>query len=295
MADSDQALTVYLPADRRHALAENRQLRERSQGAVLFADVSGFTPLAEALTHELGPRRGAEELPRQLNLVYDALIREVDAYRGSVIDFAGDAITCWFEGDSGLRATTCGLAMQGAVRACAMLPLPSGSTVSLAVKVAVASGEVRRFVVGDPDVQFIDILAGETLLRMSAAEQVAAKGEVVLDEATAQGLGEALRLQGWRSDARGHRFAIVAGLRERVEPHPWAALPAGSLAAEQLRPWLLPTVYERLRAGQGEFLTELRPAVALFLRFEGIDYDGDPAARQKLDAFVRWVQRLLVQ
>ena len=31
--------------------------------------------------------------------------------------------------------------------------------------------------------------------------------------------------------------------------------------------------------GMGEFLTELRPAVSLFLRFTGIDYDGDPFGR----------------
>jgi hypothetical protein len=46
---------------------------------------------------ELGPRQGAEELPRQLNLVYAALIAEVDRYGGSVIFFSGDAITCWFD------------------------------------------------------------------------------------------------------------------------------------------------------------------------------------------------------
>ena len=39
--------------------------------------------------------------------------------------------------------------------------------------------------------------------------------------------------------------------------------------------------------GRGEFLTELRPAVALFLRFGGIDYDGDPAGALKLDAYIR--------
>jgi hypothetical protein len=34
---------------------------------------------------------------RQLNLVYDALIAHVHNYRGSVIGFAGDAMTCWFQ------------------------------------------------------------------------------------------------------------------------------------------------------------------------------------------------------
>jgi len=68
---------------------------------VLFADISGFTPLTEALVRTLGARRGAEELNRQLNEVYDALIAEGDRYGGSVIGFGGDAITCWFD-DQGM-------------------------------------------------------------------------------------------------------------------------------------------------------------------------------------------------
>ena len=42
--------------------------------------------------------------------------------------------------------------------------------------------------------------------------------------------------------------------------------------------------------GQGEFLTELRPTVACFVRFGGLDYDADPAAGAKLDRYIRWVQ-----
>ena len=62
---------------------------------------------------------------------------------------------------------------------------------------------------------------------------------------------------------------------------------------KQMRPWLLAAVYERLRSGAGNFLAELRPTVALFLRFTGIDYDGDEAAGEKLDAFIRRVQAIV--
>ena len=56
-------------------------------------------------------------------------------------------------------------------------------------------------------------------------------------------------------------------------------------------PWLLPAVYERMRSARGELLAELRPAYPVFLRFGGIDYDDDPDAIEKLDAFVRRAQR----
>jgi len=86
----------YLAIDRRIALARGETLPERTYGAALFADMSGFTSLAESLAQTLGAARGAEELTRQLNLVYDALIAHVHNYRGSIIGFAGDAMTCWF-------------------------------------------------------------------------------------------------------------------------------------------------------------------------------------------------------
>ncbi len=57
-----------------------------------------------------------------------------------------------------------------------------------------------------------------------------------------------------------------------------------------IRPWLLPGVYERERYSTDAFLAELRPAVALFIRFEGIDYDADPDAGAKLDGFIRCAQ-----
>src|SRR5262245_22915936 len=112
-----QATSIYIPVDRRQALAHNDTLPERTEGTVLFADISGFTPLTEALLRTFGPRRGAEEVSHRLNQVYDVLIVEMDRYGGSVISFAGDAITCWFAEQatgsmSQARATACALAMQ---------------------------------------------------------------------------------------------------------------------------------------------------------------------------------------
>ena len=48
-----------------------------------------------------------------------------------------------------------------------------------------------------------------------------------------------------------------------------------------------------MRTGRGEFLAELRPAIPVFVRFGGIDYDADDAAAGKLDDFIRRAQRIL--
>jgi class 3 adenylate cyclase len=115
------SLAAYIPMDRRFALAEGRLLPDRTHGAALFADVSGFTQVSGVLAEELGSQRGAEELTGHLNRVFGALIAEAHRYHGSVVSFAGDAITCWFdqsavaggdERDSARLTLTCALAMQ---------------------------------------------------------------------------------------------------------------------------------------------------------------------------------------
>jgi adenylate cyclase len=298
-------IATYLPQDRRDVLARGETLPDRMTGAALFADISGFTQLTESLTEALGPRRGAEELTRRLNEVYAALIREVEREHGSVIGFAGDAITCWFDasdGDASRRAVTCAMALQEAMKQFATVSLPDGSTTALAVKTAVASGPTRRFVVGDPAIQLIDTLAGTTIQRTATAEHLAGRGEVLIDSSTVEALGDSIKIVEWREDSETHEcFAVVKELSmtsNQLSVTVEQSLPitdnSSLITPEQLRPWLLPAVYEREQSGQGAFLTEFRPAVALFLRFTGVDYDHD-TARQQLDTFIRRVQGVLAR
>ena len=298
-------LAAYLPQDRYTALGAGQALPDPATGATLFADIAGFTPLTEALTRTLGPRRGVERLTDHINAVYEAIIAAVDRYGGSVISFAGDSITCWFAETptapgAAHRAAACALAQQTAMQAFAALAHPAGTgTLALTLKVAVATGPVRRFLVGDPAIQVIEVLAGTTLLRLAAAEHLAAPGEIVLDAGTAQVLTAAEGGSGteWRTDPTSReRFAVIRD-RPAAPPEPPAAPPdpAPALAPEILRAWVAGAVYERLRHGQGDFLTELRPAVSLFLRFPGFDYDADPAAGAQLDAYVRWVQGIVTR
>ena len=285
---------AYIPMDRRQALIQGVLLPDRTQGAALFADISGFTPLTEALVREMGPLRGAEELTRHLNLVYDALINELHCYGGSVIGFSGDAITCWLDKDKGLRATACALAMQKAMQQFSAVQISPERTVSLAMKAAVATGSVRRFLVGDPKIQVVEVLAGSTLDYLAAAEHHADRGEVLLDStamSSLDGLVEYVILR--QDDGAERKFGVVRSLHEVVEATPLLGISAEDLGSETVRQWLLPPVYERLRRGQGEFLAEFRPALSVFVRFSGIDYDHDEHAGDKLDTYIRQVQTVL--
>lgn len=295
---------AYIPMDRRQAMAQGGALPEQTYGAALFADISGFTPLTEALARALGAQRGAEELTRYLNLVYDALIAEVDRYGGSVLSFAGDAITCWFdhrapdslelEANLGQtlaahRAATCALAMQQAMQQFVSLPVPDGTMVGLAMKVAVAAGSVRRFLVGDSALQLLDVLAGATLERLAAAEHLAKPGEIVLDPTAATLLGCGAFVSEWRGgDEDPLNFAVIEGLPFLADPRPWPPLPQNALDEAAVRPWVLAPIFERARGGQGDLWAELRPAAALFLRFTGIDYDASEAV-ELLNRYIAWV------
>ncbi len=296
---------VYIPVDRRWAMSRGEELPEFANGAVLSADISGFTPITESFVQQLGPRRGADEMTNLLNSVYDALIADVHRFRGSVIGFRGDAISCWFDGDNGVRATTCALSMQQSMQQFAAFPSPTGEMMSLAMKSGIAVGPVRRLLVGNPDIQCIDVLAGNTLERMDIAENNAAKGEVVLDRGVLNAAQDCIVVGEHRCDeSTGYEFVVATHVTCNVDTEPWPqdilrpdSIPTSlhGLREEQVRPWLLLPICERLTDKQGEFLAEIRPAVPLFLRFSGIDYDHDPDACKKFDTYVRWVQAVLTR
>lgn len=293
-------LDAYIPIDRRFALSRDVVLPDRTNGAVLFADISGFSSTATALEQKFGPRQGADELMMQVNRLYTGLVGQVHRYGGSVINFSGDGMACWFDqqfpagagvvtapANSAQRATACALAMQE------MVGWTDRSGPTLSFKVSVVAGSVRRFLTGSPQSQLIDVLAGGLLDRSAAAEQVLQPGQVVVGAEVLGRFGQQLEVSEWVEGSNGEHFALISGLAEAVAPLPWPELPA--VAAETARQWLLPPIYRRLQRGEEDFLAELRPSVALFLQFSGINYDADDSAGEKLNAFVCWVQGVLEQ
>lgn len=295
-----QVGAAYLPTDRYFSLLKGQPLPDQARGAVLFADISGFTPLTEAYSRLLGPRLGAEELARQLNMIYDALIDQVSLYGGSVVGFGGDAITCWYAEmpstadcePATVRALASAVAMQEAMASFSALQLQDGTEVRLGVKIAVSYGEVRRFLVGDPEIHLIDILSGDPVTRVAALEHSLSRGEIGVDKVVVNEHPRLIDIAEWRlSGELGDKFAVIRGLKRAVDPVPWPDK-RSELPEDTVRPWLFPEIYENLQINERELAAELRPVAALFLQFKGIDYQGADAG-QKLDRFIRWVQHLL--
>jgi class 3 adenylate cyclase/tetratricopeptide (TPR) repeat protein len=283
------SLSAYLPWDRRRAVATGHELSDRASGAALYIDISGFTKFTDEAVERWGPRRAAEEVSQLVNEFCEHAITQVHMYGGSVIGFAGDGITSWFDGDRGRRAAAAALAIDH----------PSSEQLTAAesiagrgmppVTIVLTAGLARRFVVGHPDIQSIDILAGGILDRLATAEKVARPGEVLAGSEIIGWLGSDATLGDWkRDDVTGESFAVISG-----DPALLATpeqIPDTQLDDDRARDWVLPPVRQRHATAGGRIENELRPACSLFLSFGGIDYDFDNQAAEKLDAFIGWVQ-----
>lgn len=290
-AQALQKLLPYLPIDRRLALTGQIALPQQTQGAALFADISGFTPLSLLLMQELGRKHGAELLLSYLNPLYGSLIEILHSHQGCVISFVGDAIIGWFAGnEASRRAITCGLAMQEAARPFATQYTPQGTAVAFSIKVAIAAGQGQRLIVGNPAIQQFDIIASSAMARIAAAEKLAQAGEVVASREVVQELGSDIEIAAWREG----NVAVIATLHRSSQPLHWPTLQVANLPDEAIRPWVLPTVYPKLQSG-GRYLGDLRPITPMMFRLSGLDFDQDTAAGRKLAEFVIWAQTIIYQ
>lgn len=263
--------------------------RERRIPAVaLFADVSGFTALSEALA---AGHAGAEELTGILNAYFTPIIALIHSYGGIVGKFGGDSLTAFFPVEPDQRslvprrAVACALALQAHVRRYANLETSAGSF-TLRMRVGLAEGPVYATVVGDPSARLEPILAGAVLDQAARAEAAAAPGEVVVPAALLPELGYALTEL--RAGTKGpDAFYAVTRTGDIPDPAPLAPLPPlGHDAVRRILAFLPPTIARRLDEGHARFVGEHRAVTALFVGFSGFDYDGDPELGPRLQRYL---------
>src|SRR4029077_16645781 len=124
---------------------EPQGLDERRTVSVLFADLSGYTAVAEKLD--------PESVKRVLDQILERLGIEVDRYGGYVDKFIGDNVMAIFgapvaHGDDAERAVRAGLAMQAAMGDITA-PLGRQHGVRFELCVGINTGEVLAGRVGD--------------------------------------------------------------------------------------------------------------------------------------------------
>lgn len=286
-------LPYYISADL--SARPDGDLRERvwrRRGVILFADISGFTQMSEALSRH--GQDGTEELTSLINDYSEVMIDLIGSYGGMVSAFGGDAMTVLFPADADLpgaaaRAVQCALDMQELMLPYAAVATQAGSF-SLAIKIGIAAGPTLATVVGDPDGRLHALLAGSALDRAALAEHHARTGEVALADDLAA------LLPGLCVGQRHDGFVTALGLSPRPRYTPLEPLPeppeslAGTLGA-----FLHPAIAARLRAERPDFVGEHRHITVLFVGFAGFDYDSDPEAHLHLQHYLGRVSQIVRQ
>ncbi|HYF61215.1 MAG TPA: adenylate/guanylate cyclase domain-containing protein, partial [Herpetosiphonaceae bacterium] len=286
-----QTLASYVPELITRRLAANPEpinepVVEQFSGAILFADISGFTALAEQLTLR-GPA-GAEELSQLLNAYFGQLIDLVGIHGGDIVKFAGDGLLAmWPTEVRGedlatvtYRAAQCGLLVQAMLH-----DQQVADDVRLSLRVGVGAGSMITAHVGGVHGRWELLLIGDAIVQASLAQSNARPGQVVLTP-------EVWALVGDRCDAEERPDGYVH-LRDVQQPLPFKMASAPDLAddSEQaLRAYLPGVILSRVVAGQSDWLAELRRVTVLFVNLPDLN---EPARAAQAQATIRALQSVL--
>jgi class 3 adenylate cyclase/tetratricopeptide (TPR) repeat protein len=150
-------------------------------GSLVFADVSGFTPLSEKLARK--GKVGAEELTAILNGLFGDLLAVSDSWGGDCLKFGGDAVLLLFRGEAhARRAHASARGMLDAVRRFRR----KSKLRSLGMSIGLHSGRVLLTLAGDEHRELMVVGPGPTAALL--AEHEASSGEIRLSEAAADRL-----------------------------------------------------------------------------------------------------------
>jgi adenylate cyclase len=268
-----------------------------AEAAVLFADISGFTPMAEALAR--AGRQGAEEMNRHLNGTFSATIAHITAYGGEVAAFGGDAILAFFprQGDEtarrvAWRALNCALEMRQTMESFAHIETLAGPF-SLRMKFGLSFGRILIVNVGSRQYGLEFVLAGSPVDRAASNENYAESGQVIADASI-------LGLVGDRATALPIAPETECVLTiEPTSPPAQSPLNYSNLTEQQqqalldvITAYLPPKLYEDL-ASKGSLIGDHRPVTSLFVYFAGLDYDHDADVGAKLQTYVTRSQEII--
>jgi adenylate cyclase len=156
---------------------------EWQHGALMFTDLSGFTPLMEA--NAAAGKSGAQSLLRMLNDYFGTMIEIVNRSGGNLLEFTGDAMLIQFPSAPRNRevaqAVRAGLRMQRAMSKFVDMEMPTGSRLTLGMRIGVHWGRFFTADIGTP-LRMEHVLLGTTVQRTKHAEGAGKVGRVNLTE-----------------------------------------------------------------------------------------------------------------
>lgn len=184
-----EATESHLPASLVKQVLENPAAGQANgrfvSGALLFADISGFTTMSERLSR-VG-REGAEEVTAVVNRYFDVMLTILKEYRGELIRFGGDALLGLFtEGhgrtSSATHATQAAMKMQAAMSQFAETKTSQG-TFPLRMSVGVRTGQFFAAQLGTAAAMEYALFGGD-VNATAAVESAANAGQVLVDQGT---------------------------------------------------------------------------------------------------------------
>jgi class 3 adenylate cyclase/predicted ATPase len=246
-------------------------------GALLFADISGFTPLTERLG-ESG-KEGPEELTRLLNEYFNHLIDTLLAESGEVVKFSGDALMALFSCDEQnmaeavRRAWQAGNAIQKMIGELGPIKTSVGE-LKLEMKIGIGCGDLLTMEVGGLLGRWEYVIAGDPVEQAAVAEGQASPGDVVLS-AQAEEVMHPDELS--RHSIETMATPIMDNL-DRIE--------------RAFRRFVPGAVLGWLETGGTNWMGVLRPMTVLFIGLENFDFKADNA-QTTFNDLVQNVQRTL--
>jgi class 3 adenylate cyclase/tetratricopeptide (TPR) repeat protein len=254
-------LRPYVPRLVQHWLAEAPEQRHRRvTGTALFADISGFTALTEALARR--GKVGAEEMGDILNAVFGEVLSAAYDHGAGLVKWGGDAVLLLFDHeDHAGRAAAAAAGMQDAIARAGRVRT-SGGVVQLGMSIGICTGELDFFLPGSIYRELI--VTGPGASAVALMEKVADAGEVVISPATAAALAELGT--GPVGPPKGDGVLLGAAA-PRLEALPPRAFPAPT--GVDLATALPPTIREHLEDGQVD--AEHRHVTVGFIEFSGSD------------------------
>lgn len=246
----------------------------RTQAAILFVDISGFTALAEEMGRA-GPA-GAERLSSTLNTIFSQILDLITTHGGDIVKFAGDALMAVWTTDNDdslavatARAAQCGLAVHKRLNRLYDLI----DAVRLSLRIGVAAGELTIAHLGGVHGRWEMLLAGEPLSQVGAAEHQAQPGDVVLAPSAWHLIAD--RCRGVILDSATSGDDPFVRLEAIIDAIPLRRLQSEELSPQietALRAYIPGAVMSRLVTGQIDWLAELRRITVLFVMLPDLGY-----------------------
>jgi class 3 adenylate cyclase len=181
--DPEREPLAYTPKHLVEKILTSRSALEgdRKQVTVLFADVAGFTTLAEQLDPEI--------VHDIMNRCFEGITAEVHRFEGTINQYTGDGVMALFGApiaheDSPRRAVHAALGIQRAIRDVAQA-LQAERGLRLQMRIGINTGLVVVGKIGD-DLRMDYTAVGDTTNLAARLQQLAQPGSVVISAATHQ-------------------------------------------------------------------------------------------------------------